>query len=990
MFNGSASNIEECDRSMADYKESLSRGELVDIENRDGIYIIINSGYSISKGKRYKEVKKIGQEEITDKFYEEDFKKITPFSDKSKIERSPLSLVMSQRILNPPLGTSSLSEGCDVIFKPYQFRPLIKFIDNPYSRILVCDETGLGKTIEAGYIILREIAKGAENIVVVCPSSLRYKWYKELIKRFGLDFQIKRLDMLIDELSSDDYTRSIISVDSMREDHRDLESSLSYDEDRIDLLIIDEAHTVKNETLRRRLGEYLSMISDGVVGLTATPIHTGREDLKEIMKVINPRFNTLNDEMFWQLFDFSRLISEWKEKIGEENHLDEILALLNDMNSDGIDWLFDIDRVEKWIDDVSERYVNRVKREEVPVSSQIKEIHPLYKHLNRTTRGDVGEDRERSVEDIQVSLSTDVKSFGEYSVSEASLFDKIDCLLEDNFSYVHRRQLESSLPAIRGLLVAGKEGKDKWKDGGSCFLDLPEEYREDDGNEVPALDEDARDQCRRMLDLMEMIGKDSKWSALKDLLHNLKSNEDHDKVIVFTHWRPTMEYFKRRHEELRSECFFITGEDPSWLREKKVDEFDDHEYFSIIFATDVLSEGLDLQSADCVINYDIPTEPSTLEQRIGRIDRIGQESEKIYIYNIWTGHRKENGDGWELTDTGKRTLELLFSRQQDIDEYIGVVGEITEMFTTELLEGVLPGYDYDDEKREEYIQILESLDVFTPILEEEGVSSKSKGLIATRRATLFNDFLMTVEGDEVSLEEQENGSYDLSSLDEESISRIAGLAPKDKRSEIKDFLWNIKRREDIDLSFTKSEEGIFLPMNHPLMRTASRVILESYKKNGVIPVEVIEVDNIENIVYKSSESIDLPIYLMEVFLKWEDLEERHWLWSVGEEHKAEQMLSDIDIKRRYMIYDDENIDKTPYGFEKISEKALDLAEKRFKDMKEKLIDRLNNAIASERIRRKTPSEDLEEKLDEIENLDIDEEFSSDNMETRLILIIKNS
>ena len=180
-------------------------------------------------------------------------------------------------------------------FHPHQYKPLLKFISSDRPRILIADEVGLGKTIEAGYI-LRELKARSDidRILVVCPASLRHKWEAELWRRFGEKFEIYDTAAFKKYLRSGDGQHAprkrlhgIISLQGLR-----AETVLELLEDRppdLDLLIVDEAHHCRNSATRQhRAVRALAFASDAVLFLTATPLHLRNVDLFNLFRLLLP------------------------------------------------------------------------------------------------------------------------------------------------------------------------------------------------------------------------------------------------------------------------------------------------------------------------------------------------------------------------------------------------------------------------------------------------------------------------------------------------------------------------------------------------------------------------------------------------------------------------------------------------------------------------------------------------------------------------------
>ena len=189
----------------------------------------------------------------------------------------------------------------------YQFKPVLKLLDSPYSRILIADEVGLGKTIEAG-IILTELhaRQSLVRVLVTCPSALTDKWRGELRERFEWDFEIVDGAGLRDLLERSSRVpemplRLIASLELMRREEN--LTALQDHVPRFDLVIVDEAHHMRNQgTMTNQLGDMLSAYADALIFLTATPLNLGSEDFYELLSLLVP-------EEFHQFADFEDQIA---------------------------------------------------------------------------------------------------------------------------------------------------------------------------------------------------------------------------------------------------------------------------------------------------------------------------------------------------------------------------------------------------------------------------------------------------------------------------------------------------------------------------------------------------------------------------------------------------------------------------------------------------------------------------------------------------------
>lgn len=163
-----------------------------------------------------------------------------------------------------------------ILFEPYQYKPLLKILDSPDRRLLIADEVGLGKTIEAGLILTELEARGPlETVLVVCPSRLRDKWREELNRKFGQDFDIYDRQALLDYIERQHNARrrrlrAIVSMQTIR--NEEVLDALVAEVGHLDMVIVDEAHHGRNpETQTSEMLRQLGQIGDCVVLLTATP-----------------------------------------------------------------------------------------------------------------------------------------------------------------------------------------------------------------------------------------------------------------------------------------------------------------------------------------------------------------------------------------------------------------------------------------------------------------------------------------------------------------------------------------------------------------------------------------------------------------------------------------------------------------------------------------------------------------------------------------------
>ena len=523
-------------------------------------------------------------------------------------------------------------------FKEYQFRPLLKYLKSPSRRILIADEVGLGKTIEAAYIIVEELASGlTKRILILCPAGLRLKWRDELWNRFGLHFQITNGKGLMQLLSGKGAFMAIVSYDSR------------WDEDEwkatrfptlVDLLVVDEAHNLiarGGETQRRTMAFDVSSISAAGVTLTATPIHLEIDDLRRILEVSLGK--TIDRAAFVRDSRKARLVN----------------GLVADLETESSVSPADIDEVRPLLEEVrSEVAVAALQRlktgsldhdGKASLALEIGRANPFEALMIRTRKVDVGSLIPRHICNHSIPLDENArpepKPGQESGTSEKSLYVEIDRLLEQSFSHVHRLQLSSCLPAMVDLLKDGMKGFDVWQreDRFESELSVMDQGNEEDFRRVEGrLPPQVRERCADLADRFGLVRTDSKLTCLRSLLEPLRERRTDGKphkAIVFTQWRHTWAYLMRRLERLEGiRPFALSGDDDPRKVGSILREFEVHDGPALLISTDFLSEGLDLQAADVLVNYDFPYNPQRVEQRIGRIDRIGQRAPEITVHNM--------------------------------------------------------------------------------------------------------------------------------------------------------------------------------------------------------------------------------------------------------------------------------------------------------------------------------------------------------------------
>ena len=546
--------------------------------------------------------------------------------------------------------------------EPYQFKPAIKFFESSNQRLLIADEVGLGKTIEAGIIYLELNARSdMKRVLVVCPSGLREKWYRELLDRFGEEFEILDSGRLRERL--DRYAqygdvvgiKGIVSIETIRSPaiaDRIEDLGIGFD-----LVIIDEAHHMRNSGTRTNsIGKALSSVSDAVLMLSATPIQLHSDDLFHLLQI-------LDEGQFEDRQEFAQLL--------EPNvYINQACQALSTDASSFANALKILRQVEDTTQ--SRRYTgnplydNICKRlQETPnpdyidvveIQRGLQQINTFAPILNRTTKREVGTGIVRRSKVIDVTLTPEESNFYE-SVLEFSRKQN-EAFSNSNVSFAsvqRERQAASCITAAREYILGAIDDPKTDLQIEASNADLDEYDDETQANLT-----DLRDACAHLGET------DSKLEAFMSALNELRSESPNSKVIVFAFFKRTLEYLRRSlnvpNSPYTGSVYMIHGDVKREDRGAIIDAFRQSEGFGILLLSEVGSEGMDFQFCDTVINYDLPWNPMRVEQRIGRVDRYGQQSESVRVYSL------------VLNDTIEdRILKRLYER---INVFVESIGDI--------------------------------------------------------------------------------------------------------------------------------------------------------------------------------------------------------------------------------------------------------------------------------------------------------------------------
>ncbi|MGN2391021.1 helicase-related protein [Pelomicrobium sp. G1] len=531
-------------------------------------------------------------------------------------------------------------------------------------RFLLADDPGAGKTIMAGLLIKELIARGdLKRCLIVCPGSLVEQWQDELARKFHLPFEILTNDKLEAARTGNWFLENdlvIARLDKLAR-NEDVQQKLAAPDNRYDLVVCDEAHKLSatffggevKYTKRYRLGQLLSGITRHFLLMTATP-HNGKEE---------------DFQLFLALLDGDRFEGRFRDGV----HQVDVSDLMRRMVKEN---LLKFDGTPLF----PERIAYTVPYKLSPAEAR------LYKEVTEYVR----EEFNRAE-----ALQND-KRAGTVGFALTILQRRLASSPEAIYQSLRRRRerLEKRLRELelmqRGAMSAPVTG------GPILDPEDVEDLEDAPENEVEAVEEEILDQATAASTIAELkleietlarlealaaevrrSGQDTKWRELSQLLGEIftpaaltagepdpppydarsipkPARSPRQKLVIFTEHRDTLAYLEQRIGSLLGRpgaISVIHGGMGREERRKAQESFLHDPEVRVLLATDAAGEGINLQRAHLMVNYDLPWNPNRLEQRFGRIHRIGQTE----VCHLWNLVAEETREG----DVYRRLLEKL-------------------------------------------------------------------------------------------------------------------------------------------------------------------------------------------------------------------------------------------------------------------------------------------------------------------------------------------
>lgn len=626
---------------------------------------------------------------LEDRVYKLTEEQIYPFSSNQEIDVNYLRYITLLSKIKNEISTgilSNLSNG--VIPLPHQMHVLNRAVSNNNIRYILADEVGLGKTIEAGLIIKELKTRGLiKRILIVCPKGLVTQWGLEMQEKFDEKFYVilpEDYDTIKKLTDSEEvycqFDQVISPMDSIKPLERRAgwseEKVIKYNEERIhsiinsgwDLIVIDEAHRVagsSGEVARYKLGSLLAAASPYLLLLTATPHNGKTEPFLRLIRLLDekafPNFKAIVKEQVAPYI----IRTEKREAIDNagnklfKNRITKVVELTWD----------DRHSMQKKLYEIITNYVSKGYNKAMRNRGKFMWLIFLLIMMQRLVTSSTSAIRQSLEKRIKVLEEQDFKL---NNITEEEL---AEMEIEEN--------IEEAMKAIS--------------------LDTKQEIAE--LSEIIQVAKQA-----------EFQYLDVKVEPLVEIIDNLFAEDKERKVIIFTEFVTTQDYLSKLLENQGYTTSLLNGSMSIDERNIVLEEFKSKT--NILISTDAGGEGLNLQFSNVVINYDLPWNPMKIEQRIGRVDRIGQKRD-VLIYNFILSDTVEN----RVKDVLEQKLALILE-EIGVDKYSDVLdNELAEFnFTDAYMKSISnpKNIDFNVRKIEEDVKVqVNNANKFKDIIHEE-------------------------------------------------------------------------------------------------------------------------------------------------------------------------------------------------------------------------------------------------------------------------------
>ncbi|MFX1681037.1 helicase-related protein, partial [Mitsuaria sp. CC2] len=498
-------------------------------------------------------------------------------------------------------------------------------------RFVLADDPGAGKTIMAG-LLIRELLMRADaaRILIVSPGSLVEQWQDELYEKFGLSFTLFTRELVDQSRTGNPFEDHDLLVARLDQLSRSEELQEKIKLSRFDLVVVDEAHKLSatwfgskvNETKRFKLGQILGSVARHFLLMTATP-HNGKEE---------------DFQLFLSLLDSDRFYGKFR---GGANKVD-VSDLMRRMVKEEL-LKFDGTRLfpERLAYTANYKLSDAERALYDAVTSYVKEEMNRADALEGKRKGTVG----FALTALQRRLAS----------SPEAIYRSLKRRREKLQRRIEEEKLRQRGEHIAASEIFADASEDIWDSEDDLTPEAYEVFEEEVVDQATAAQTIEQleaevftlEQLEKRAKSLRDGGQDRKWEELREILQNTPEMKGPDglqrKLIIFTEHRDTLNYLADRIRGLlgkREAVTMIHGGVHREERRKVQELFRNDRDTRVLLATDAAGEGVNLQNANLMVNYDLPWNPNRLEQRFGRIHRIGQ-TQVCHLWNMVTAETRE-------------------------------------------------------------------------------------------------------------------------------------------------------------------------------------------------------------------------------------------------------------------------------------------------------------------------------------------------------------
>lgn len=539
--------------------------------------------------------------------------------------------------------------GCKIYLKAFQVNTIMRCLQTEKCRYMLADEVGLGKTIEACSILKIFLSnKVGKNILIVVPRALAAQWRTELLFKFGI----------LEGENEDDHFLSIETIEEIE----DTDCRTKWD-----FVIVDEVHNCISDMLKYEKIHTLSNNAENIILLSATPIQQRKEEYLRLLRLIQPTiYDGIDIDEFTELVDKQNQIAQLTHSL-----LDDIDSLKNELlpevdeedpheNEDVQDQL---EEIEETLDDLSSLIGDDILKKMISFIDTGKEDFGLYdmqviisyvcdnyqieRSIIRGRRAilgvypkdEDGEFAERRLEEITYLIGDSVNYY------EFEAYRTLKEWIVQNQDNIEAAQIGRELqPVLEAFFSSPWAYKARLKDIYGKNPSVPENVWKSADRWV----EDENDILQRMTEILDDV--ELHPSRLVNIVSYIETNLLNKKTVVFTDHIETFDiYHKVLYEAFGEEVAAFSIEMDKDEAEINIYRFQSDPKCTILLCDKSGGEGRNLQIADYVIHIDLPWNINTIEQRIGRLDRMGRnvqtpitsvvihtvESYEEQLFNFW-------------------------------------------------------------------------------------------------------------------------------------------------------------------------------------------------------------------------------------------------------------------------------------------------------------------------------------------------------------------